>query len=149
MKIIFMRHLFKHLDRFLIDHMGKWGIVYLRIALGMVFLWFGALKIAGFSPVFDLLEKTWSFIPTSAFVIGLGILEIIIGIGLLAKKCLRTTLALLWLQMLGTLITPFLAPEIFFSHNIPLLLTLEGEFIVKNFVLIAAGIVIGGYEVAD
>lgn len=142
-----MHYFFKHLDRFLVDHMGKWGITYLRIALGIVFLWFGALKIAGVSPVGELLEKTWSFIPTSPFVMGLGILEVIIGLGLLAKKYLRTTLALLWLQMAGTLMTPFLAPDIFLANGNPLVLTLEGEFIVKNFVLIAAGVVIGGYEV--
>lgn len=144
-----MHYFFKHLDRFLIDHMSKWGITYLRIALAIVFLWFGALKIAGVSPVVGMLEKTWDFIPTHPFVIALGVLEIIIGIGLLAKKCLRTTLALLWFQMAGTLITPFLAPDMFFSHNNPLLLTLEGEFVVKNFVLFAAGIVIGGYEVEN
>jgi uncharacterized membrane protein YkgB len=97
----------------------------------------------------ELLEKTWDFFPTAMFIIVLGMIEVIIGIGLLAKKYLRTILGLLWLQMLGTLITPILAPDIFFSHNIPLLLTLEGEFIVKNFVLIAAGIVIGGYEVEN
>lgn len=144
-----MSYFFKHLDRFLIDHMGKWGITYLRVALAIVFLWFGALKIAGVSPVVGLLEKTWTIIPTGPFVMALGILEIVIGIGLLVKKFLRTTLALLWFQMAGTMITPFLAPDIFISHNNPLLLTLEGEFVVKNFVLFAAGIVIGGYEVED
>lgn len=142
-----MRYYFKHIDRFLIDHMGKWGVTYLRIALAIVFLWFGALKIAGISPVGELLEKTWSFIPTHIFLIILGIVEVLIGLGLAAKKFLRTTLLLLWVQMAGTLVTPFLSPGMFFSHGNFLLLTLEGEFVVKNFVLVAAGIVIGGYEV--
>lgn len=144
-----MAYFFKHLDRFLIHHMSKWGITYLRIALAIVFLWFGALKIAGVSPVVGMLEKTWEFVPTNIFVMILGVVEILIGIGLIAKKCLRTTLGLLWLQMAGTLVTPFLSPDMFFSHGNPLLLTLEGEFVMKNFVLIAAGLVIGGYEIED
>lgn len=144
-----MAYFFKHLDRFLIDHMSKWGITYLRIALAIIFLWFGALKIAGVSPVVGMLEKTWEFVPTNIFVIVLGVVEILIGIGLIAKKCLRTTLGLLWLQMAGTLVTPFLSPDMFFSHGNPLLLTLEGEFVMKNFVLIAASLVIGGYEIED
>jgi len=142
-----MLYFFKHIDRFFIDHMGKWGITYLRIALAIVFLWFGTLKITGNSPVVPMLEHAWGFIPTPLFLLILGVVEILIGTGLLAKKWLRATLGLLWLQMLGILITPFLTHDMFFSYGNPLLLTFEGEFIVKNFVLIAAGLVIGGYEI--
>lgn len=126
--------------------MRRYGVTALRIALGLVFLWFGALKIFGVTPVTELIRATYSFFPTEPFILILGIWEVLIGVGLLFRLCLRTTLALLWLQMLGTLVAPLLAPELFFVNQNPLLLTLNGEFIVKNLVLIAAGLVIGGFD---
>ena len=142
-----MKTFFHTLDRHFIHEMHVWAIPVLRVALGIVFLWFGALKLMDASPVVTMLSETWSFVPTQGFVLVLGILECLIGLGLIFKITLRATLFLLWLQMLGTLITPLLAPGMFFFHGNPFLLTMEGEFIVKNLVLVAAGLVVGGFEV--
>ncbi len=141
--------LINKLDKFLISEMRTWGIPILRIALGIVFLWFGLLKLTGASPVAALIANTYSFFPQSAFIIILGIWETLIGVGLVFKLALRVTLILLWLQMAGTIFSLFLSPWMFFSGGNPLLLTIEGEFIVKNFVLIASGLVIGGYEIKN
>ncbi|MBI2053389.1 MAG: DoxX family membrane protein [Candidatus Sungbacteria bacterium] len=138
---------FKTADRFLISIMQERSISLLRIALGVVFLWFGALKVAGVSPVADLIAETYSFLPAQSFLMVLGVWEIIIGIGLIFKIALRTTLALLWIQMLGTFGAPLMAPHIFFLGGNPLLLTVQGEFVIKNIVLITAGLVIGGWQV--
>ena len=138
---------FENADKAMRHEMHKWGIPILRIALAIVFLWFGALKVFGVSPVVDLIKETYSFMPTHAFVMVLGIWEILIGLGLLFKITLRVTLGLLWLQMLGTLFSLVLAPHMFFSGENIFLLTMEGEFVIKNLVLIASGIVIGGHEV--
>ena len=138
---------FQEFDRLCIQKMRMWGIPLLRVSLGIVFLWFGGLKIFGASPVTDLIAKTYSFFPVGIFVMILGIWEVAIGIGLIFKLLLRTTLALLWLQMAGTLFAVVFSPNLFFNNGNPLLLTAFGEFVVKNFVLIAAGIVIGGHEV--
>lgn len=119
----------------------------LRVALGIVFLWFGALKVLGISPVADIVSSTYSFLPQREFLLFLGIWEVLIGIGLLARIALRVTLALLWLQMAGTLIAPILNPALFFAGSNPFFLTSQGEFVVKNLVLIASSIVIGGHEV--
>ena len=135
------------LDRRLIKGMHNRGIPILRIALGIVFLWFGMLKILGFSPVTSLIAGTYSFFPSEFFIPALGILEVVIGLGLIFKLALRTTLALLWIQLIGTIISPLLNPAPFIANGNPFLLTMEGEFVVKNLVLIAAGIVIGGHEV--
>ena len=142
-----MKRFFQVLDRHFIREMHVWAIPVLRVALGIVFLWFGALKLLGVSPVVGLLESAWSFMPTHAFVLILGVWEVLIGLGLLFKITLRVTLLLLWLQMLGTFTTLLIAPHIAFVDNNPFLLTMTGEFIVKNFVLIAAGLVIGGFEI--
>lgn len=133
-------------DRVFINWMHRWGISILRVVLGIVFLWFGLLKVFNVSPVVSMVHIAYSFFP-SYFILVLGVWEAVIGIGLIFKISLRFTLALLWLQMAGTLVALALAPAIFFNHGNFLLLTTEGEFVVKNIVLIAASLVIGGYQV--
>ena len=142
-----MENLFYKFDQFFIGRMHRWGIPILRFTLGTVFLWFGSLKIFNVSPVAGLIAGTYSFLPLQTFMAVLGVWEVIIGIGLIFKLSLRITLAFLWIQMAGTLFSLILNPSIFFQGGNLLLLTTEGEFVVKNLVLIAAGIVIGGYEV--
>ena len=142
-----MRNLVRYFDGFFIRIMHRWGVFILRSALGIVFLWFGALKVLGVSPVVDLLQQTYSFFPTHALILFLGIAEIVIGVCLIFKFFLRGALALLWVQMLGTFATFILTPSLFFSHYNIFLLTMNGEFVIKNLVLIAAGIVIGGHEI--
>jgi len=142
-----MSQRFERIDHFLIYQMYEWGVPVLRIALGIVFLWFGALKVLDVSPVVALVASVYSFLPQPFFIKFLGIWEMIIGIGLIFKLFLRTTLFLLWAQMMGTFVSLFLAPSLFFSGLNPLMLTMEGEFIVKNIVLSVSGIVIGGHEV--
>ena len=134
------------LDKLMVKDMRKWGIPVLRVALGIIFLWFGALKIFGVTPVADLVGQTYSFFPVTEFLVFLGVWEVVIGIGLILKIFLRFVLAILWLQMLGTFIASILEPSIFFNGNI-FLLTIEVEFLVKNLVLVASGIVIVGHEV--
>lgn len=135
------------LDRFLITEMHRWGIPVLRIALGIVFLWFGGLKVLGVTPVASLIAETYAFLPTDSFLQILGWWEIVIGIGLLSHHFLRIALALLWLQMAGTFVAVILSPSIFYLGGNPFLLTVEGEFVIKNLVLTSAGLVIGGYEI--
>jgi putative oxidoreductase len=73
----------------------------------------------------------------------LGAFEVVVGVGLLLARALRLVLALFALQMLGTLLVLIVQPEIAFQHSNPLLLTAEGEFVVKNLVLLSAGLMIG------
>lgn len=139
--------LIRTFDNLFIDRMRRFSMPMLRMALGVIFLWFGLLKIFGASPVVELIGSTYSFLPKEQFVLFVGIWEAAIGLGLIGKFALRATLALLWLQMSGTFVALVLAPDIFFLHGNPLLLTLEGEFVMKNIVLITASLVIGGHEI--
>src|ERR671918_697120 len=131
------------LDRRIVAFLERWGITVLRVSLGLVFVWFGALKIFQISPVADLVARTVYWVDPSWFVPVLGGVEVIIGIGLLAGRALRTILALFWLQMLGTFLVLIVLPEVAFQRGNPLLLTVEGEFVVKNLVLLSAGMVVG------
>jgi uncharacterized membrane protein YkgB len=123
--------------------MARHGVTLLRVALGLVFVWFGALKLfPGLSPAEGLVRATVPFLPGELFLPLLGVWEMAIGLGFVSGRALRLTILLLFLQMPGTLAPIFLLPERVFTA-FPFGLTLEGQYIVKNLVLIAAALVIG------
>lgn len=139
---------FDRIDKKLTEWMAKNGIRLLRFSLGGVFLWFGILKFfPGMSPAQTLAGTTMATLsigllsPRNAVLI-LAVWESLIGLGLLTGYFLRGTLFLLWLQMLGTLTPLILYPELCFTV-FPIAPTLEGQYIIKNLVLITAGIAIG------
>ncbi len=128
--------------------MARHGITLLRLSLGIVFFWFGVLKFfAGLSPAQDLAADTialltFGLVGPSLSVPILAVWECLIGLGLLHGGYLRSTLLLLWLQMLGTLTPLVLFPGETFTR-FPYAPTLEGQYIIKNLVLISAAIVVG------
>ncbi|MDA1330487.1 MAG: DoxX family membrane protein [Chloroflexi bacterium] len=139
---------FERVDIALTRWMARYGVDLLRISLGLVFFWFGALKFfPGMSPAAELATRTISILTFGLVppVLGLTVLatwETLIGIGLIFKLLPRLTLFLLWVQMLGTITPLLLFPgETFIVF--PLAPTLEGQYIFKNLVLISAGLVIG------
>jgi uncharacterized membrane protein YkgB len=123
--------------------LDRYGVTLLRIAVATVFIWFGVLKVIDRSPVADLVADTVYFLPADFFVRFLGAWEIAVGVGLLIPVALRLTLLLFWAQMAGTFLVLIVHPDLSFQSNNPLLLTVTGEFVVKNLVLITAGLVIG------
>lgn len=131
---------------YLLGFLRRRSIPALRLALGLVFLWFGALKLFGASPVTELLKNTYTFLPLQPFAITLGAWEVLIGVALMAKRAMRCTLCMLCAHLTGTFVALLLAPALFFHQGNPLWLTAEGEFVIKNMVLISAALVIGGYE---
>ncbi len=132
----------KEIDRFLIDTLNRLSLPALRISLGIIFIWFGALKPFGDSPAVDVITKTVYWFDPDIFIPILGIWEMAIGLCLLYAPLIRAGLFLLALQMPGTFLPLILLPEVCFI-DIPFNLTLEGQYIVKNLVLIGAAIVVG------
>lgn len=130
-------------DHFAARFMERHGVTVLRVALAIVFIWFGALKVFDYSPVKQIVQETVFFLPGNTFFFVLGLAEIVIGVGLLIPIALRVTLVLFWMQMGGTFLTLAVLPELSFQGGNPLLLSVLGEFVVKNIVLMAAGLVIG------
>ena len=128
--------------------MARHGLLFLRLSLAIVFLWFGALKFfPGSSPAEDLATRTLTALSGGALSpdIALPVLatwECLIGLGLLTGRFLRVTLLLLYVQMLGTLTPLALFPQEVFAR-FPYMPTLEGQYIIKNLVLISAGVVLG------
>jgi uncharacterized membrane protein YphA (DoxX/SURF4 family) len=139
---------FERIDRPITRWMAKNGVLLLRISVGIVFVWFGVLKfVPGLSAADSLATRTidiltFGMVPPAISRVVLAAWEVAIGLGLLSGKLLRVTLLLLFVQMAGT-ITP-LVLFIDETWKIPFLVpTLEGQYIIKNLVLISAGLVIG------
>ena len=139
---------FHKVDIAITKWMTQKGLVLLRISIGIVFFWFGILKFfEGLSPAEDIAIRTidaitFNLLRDEIIIYGLATWEVLIGIGLLFNIFLRETLLLLFIQMIGTFTPMFLFPEEIF-HVFPVSLTLEGQYIVKNIVIISAGIVLG------
>jgi uncharacterized membrane protein YphA (DoxX/SURF4 family) len=143
-----LESLFTRVDTIITNWMARYGILLLRVSLGIVFFWFGALKFfPGLSPAQDLASRTISvlsfgLVQPSVSIPFLATWECLIGLGLITGKFMRVTLLLLFVQMLGTITPLFLFPQEAFTQ-FPFAPTLEGQYIIKNIVLISAGLVIG------
>lgn len=137
------REQFAELDRRIADTMDRWSVPVLRVALGVVFVWFGALKIVGNSPAAELVAKTVFFLPPEVFVPILGVWEVLIGLSFLYRPLIRVGILLLFLQMPGTFLPIVLLPDVVFTV-FPYGLTVEGQYIIKNLVIIGAALVVGG-----
>ncbi|MGF2687684.1 hypothetical protein ACQUWM_14365 [Marinobacter sp. DUT-3] len=134
---------FGRCDKMAAEWMHKHGQIFLRYSIAAVFIWLGALKPLGISPVNDLITNTVFWLPSSIFIPFLGYWEVLIGVCLIFRPLLRVALSLLFLQLFGTVLPLFLVPEVCFTQ-FPYGLTLEGQYIMKNFVLLSAAIVVGG-----
>jgi uncharacterized membrane protein YkgB len=135
---------FKKIDKSITKWMARAGLKFLRIGLGIVFFWFGILKFfPGVSPAEELVRNTIYFLDPNTFVPILAAWETLIGLGLITGKFMRLTLLLLFLQMPGTALPLIILPDIVWNI-FPYGLTLEGQYIIKNLVLIGAGLVLGG-----
>ncbi len=136
------RALLDVVDRFLIRFMDVVGIPFLRVGVGIVFIWFGALKPLGLSPAEDLLAATVYWWTPELVVPAIGYWEVLIGIAFLIPSMTRVAIFLLAPQMAGTFLPLVLLPEVVWT-SFPLGLTLEGQYIIKNLVVIGAALVIG------
>ncbi|APX96907.1 hypothetical protein [Natronorubrum daqingense] len=136
------RRKFDELDAAIAAQMDRWGMTILRGAVAIVFIWFGALKIFEVSPAGDLVAATVYLVPADLFVPILGVWEVLIGLCLLYRPLIRVGLFLLFFQLPGTFLPIVLLPDVVFV-SFPYALTVEGQYIVKNLVIIGAALVIG------
>jgi uncharacterized membrane protein YphA (DoxX/SURF4 family) len=135
-------------DSTIIKTLNTIAIPFARFALGLIFIWFGALKTIGeLSPAYDLVAATVYWLTPEIIVPLVGLWEVAIGIAFLVPALTRLALVLLAGQMPATFIPLIALPEVCFTV-IPFGLTLEGQYIVKNLVIIAAALIIGGTTVA-
>lgn len=129
-----------HLFRELSEPMARFGIF-------VVFFWFGLLKVVGLSPasplVRALFEQTIPYMQFPLFMVLFGLFEMLIGIMFLMKGYEREVIPLLFAHMFTTFLPLFLLPAI--AWTAPFVPTLEGQYIIKNLVIIAAAIGIAAH----
>jgi putative oxidoreductase len=116
----------------------------MRWTLGIVFVWFGVLKVLNVTPVAGLVADTLAFVPIPSAVVvpALGAFEVVAGVLLVAGLLLRPVLAMLTGHLVGTFLVLVTQPHVAFQDGNPFLLTTEGEFVVKNLVLIAGTLLV-------
>ena len=118
----------------------------IRIPIFIIFFWFGFLKIVGLSPAQQLVKDTvyWMpFLTAEMWTYIIGIWEVLIAICFLFKKTTLLGMVLLFVQMSGTFLPLLILPEVTFQDSNPFLPTLEGQYIIKNIIIITAALIIG------
>ncbi len=117
-----------------------------RIPIFIIFFWFGFLKIVDLSPAQELVQDTvyWMpFLSAEMWTYVIGFWEVLIGVFFLFKKTTLIAMLLLLIQMSGTFLPLVILPEITFQDSNPFLPTLEGQYIIKNIIIITAALIIG------
>ncbi len=150
---------YKRFEKIVTLKISAYSIQFLRIALGIIFFWFGVLKFfPNLSSAENLAIRTievlsFGVMSEKISMIVLAIWESLIGIGCILGKFMRITLILLFFQMFGTIMPLFIFPELTFN-SIPFVPTLEGQYIIKNLAIVSSAIVLlatirGGTIIAD
>lgn len=136
------------LDLRIAGFMASHGARALRYSLAVIFIWFGVLKPFGVSPAEGLVLQTVSWMPLlepEAWLAIIGWWEVAIGVCFLYRPAIRIAIALLALQMVGTFMPLVMLPGVTFQEGrVPYAPTMEGQYIIKNLLIISAGMVVGG-----
>lgn len=117
-----------------------------RFLLFIIFFWFGFFKIIHLFPSHQLVKDTVFWMPlldASTWTVIIGFWEVLISVFFLSKKTTFIAMILLFMQMTGTLLPLVILPEVTFQNSNPLLSTLEGQYIIKNIIIITATLIIG------
>jgi uncharacterized membrane protein YphA (DoxX/SURF4 family) len=133
------------LKDFVLDLLRPLAVPALRIALGVVYIWFGILKIVGLSPVADMVASMLPFLPAQVAVVSLGVVEVLLGAALVLRLLVPWIAAVQVVHLLGTFAVFLFRPDLTFVDGNLLAVSLEGEFIAKNLVLVAALVVVAAH----
>lgn len=139
---------FNEIDQRISTFMGRWGVPAVRLSFGVIFIWFGILKPMGISSAESLVLATVPWLPFfegGTWLAIIGWWEVLIGVTFLFQKTTRIAIGLLALQMVGTFMPLVFLPEITFQRGLfPFGPTMEGQYIIKNLMIISAAMVVGG-----
>jgi len=141
------REIIGKFDRIMIKLMRNASRPAIRLSFGVIFIWFGILKPLHLSPAEGLLKATVVWLPFGSadfWLIVIGWWEVVIGVFFLFKKTTGIAIVLLLTQMVGTFMPLVFLPEVTFQSNNILIPTLEGQYIIKNLIIISAALVLGG-----
>jgi len=135
------------LDHRIVTSMRGYYPTAIRISFAIIFIWFGALKPLGLSAAEPMVLATVAWMPlfsAHSWLVIIGWWEIAIGVLFVNRRTTRLAILLLFLQMGGTFLPLFILPEITFQPGgIPFLPTMEGQYIIKNIMILSAALVLG------
>lgn len=139
-----LKDFFISTDRTFIEGFRKLALPVSRLAIFVVYFWFGMLKVLGLSPasplVLALLDRTMPFISPEVFLVWFGLFEVLIGVVFLVPKLSRLAIALLVIHLITTVMPLFLLKSsLWTGMMVP---TLEGQYIIKNVLIVALAIVL-------
>lgn len=142
-----MKEMITHLDRKIIKGMRNLSIPAIRVSFGIIFIWFGILKPFELSSAEELLKETVKWLPFGSpdiWLMVIGCWEVLIGVLFLFKQTTRIAITLLFVQITGTFMPLVFLSEITFQSNNMLLPTMEGQYIIKNLMILSGALVLGG-----
>ena len=142
MQVRKMKKILEKTDSAIIPHMERLGHRAERYLLGIVFIWFGSLKVMGETSATSIIAKSIYWFEPQFIIPMLGIWEILIGTTLLHKSLLRFSILLLFVRVPGTLLAMVYHYDECFADSI-LLPTIQGQYLIKELTLIGAALVIG------
>lgn len=131
-------NLFYKIDSLIINFFRAISVPFAKLAVFVIFFWFGLLKVVGESPanplVKDLLEKTLPFLTFEQFIVCFGVFEMLIGLTFILPKFERVAIFLLAIHMVTTFLPLVMLPEVVWQSSwVP---TMEGQYIIKNLAII-------------
>jgi len=119
----------------------------LRLSFAVIFVWFGLLKPLGLSAAEPLVLSTIAWMPflsPGTWLAVIGWWEVAIGLFFVSRRTTRIAILLLFLQMGGTFLPLFILPEVTFQEGgAPFLPTMEGQYIIKNIMILSAALLLG------
>ena len=142
-----MENEIKKIDQQIARWMNRWSIKAIRISFGIIFIWFGILKPFDLSSAENLLKATVVWVPFGTpefWLVAIGVWEVAIGVTFLFPRTTKIAIGLLFLQMFGTFMPLVFLPEVTFQNGNILTPSLEGQYIIKNVMIISAALVVGG-----
>jgi uncharacterized membrane protein YkgB len=132
-------HIVEEIMNALTQLMSHIAYPFLRIAMGIVLVWIGGLKFVDPSPVVGLIGASpFSMLASNGFVYMLGLGEVVIGALLFANIQVKYVGILTMGLFVGTLAILILTPKVAYGDAGFPLLSLPGEFLLKDIVLMAA-----------
>lgn len=142
-----MKALFEKIDLFIAEWMNKWSSSAIRVSFAIIFIWFGILKPFDVSSAESLLKATVVWLPFGTpefWLVVIGWWEVAIGVTFLFPQTTKIAIGLLFLQMFGTFMPLVVLPEVTFQNGNLLTPSLEGQYIIKNVMIISAALALGG-----
>lgn len=137
------RERLEHLDRRIVGWMRRHGHYMERWALGLLFVWFGLLKVFQHKSATSIVAATVYVGDPETTTVVLGLWEAAIGVCLVIHPLTRVAIALLMIRLPGTLVALIVKSDVCWTDTsfVP---TIQGQYLIKDAMLFAAAMVIGG-----